>query len=107
MARAREEEVHEAFVAPRGMKRLLPGERPAPLSEVAGRSGATASCGAPQGTLLSWCCRCSSVTKRRWKKEQAEARREELEDEVLDDKLEAELDALMAPRCSAGAAGAV
>ena len=35
-----EEEVHEAYVVPREQKRPSPGERPAPLSEVAGPQSA-------------------------------------------------------------------
>ena len=54
-----------------------------------GRSGATAPCGAPQGTLFSWWYKKKKEEeeKRRRKKEQAEARKQELEEEVLEDKL--------------------
>ena len=43
--RAREEAGSETYYAPRGLKTLPPGTRPAPLSEVAGPQGAAATVG--------------------------------------------------------------
>ena len=44
-ARAREEAGSETYYAPRGLKTLPPGTRPAPPSEVAGPQGAAATAG--------------------------------------------------------------
>ena len=110
--RAREEAGSETYNAPRGPKTLPPGVRPAPLAEVAGPQGAVATGGyvAARAPLLA----VSSLRgadgvddtavkflfraelKKKKKKKEDEERQQELADEALDEKLGAEMDALMA-----------
>ena len=62
MARVWEGVEHEQHDGLRAQKPPLPGVRPA-VSLTPGRSGVTAPCGTPQGTLLSWWCRrCAATT---------------------------------------------
>ena len=110
--RAREGEVHEQHDGPRAQKRPLPGTRPAPPSEVTEPQGAAATggyvaAGAPllavsslrgadgvDDTAVKFLLR--AELKMKEEEEEEEERKLELADEVLDDKLEAEFDALMA-----------
>ena len=111
-ARAREEAGSETYYAPRGLKTLPPGTRPAPPSEVAGPQGAAASggyvaAGAPllavsslrgadgvDDTAVKYLLRAELMLKK--EEEEEEERKQELADEALDDKLDAEMDALLA-----------
>ena len=106
-----EEAGSETFCAPRGPKTLPPGVRPAPPSEVAGPQvvAATGGCVAARAPLLAvsslrgadgvddtavkYLLRAELKKK---KEEEEEERKQELADGALDDKLEAEFDALMA-----------
>ena len=62
--RAGEGEVHVKYDAPRRQNAPHPGERRVRVvSLTPGRSGVTAPCGTPRGTLLSWWCRrCAATT---------------------------------------------
>ena len=100
----------ETYNVPRHQKTPPPGVRPAPPSEVAGPQGASATggyvaAGVPllavsslrgadgvDDTAVKYLLRAELKKK----KEEEEERKQELADEVLDDKLEAEMDALMA-----------
>ena len=111
-ARAQEEVERETYSVPRHQKTPPPGVRPAPPSEVAGPQGAAATggyvaAGAPllavsslrgadgvDDTAVKYLLR--AELKKKKEEEEEEERKQELADEVLDDKLEAEVDALMA-----------
>ena len=105
----REEAGSETYHVPRRPKTLLPGTRPAPPSEVPGPLGPAVTvgyvaAGAPlfavsslrgadgvDDTAVKFLLRAEHK-----KKEDEEERKQELEDKVLDDKLEAEFGALTA-----------
>ena len=108
--RERQEEAgSETYCAPRGPKTLPPGVRPAPLAEVAGpqvmaATGGYVAARAPllavsslrgadgvDDTAVKYLLRAELK-----KKKEEEERKQVLADEALDEKLDAEMDALMA-----------
>ena len=111
-ARAQEEVERETYNVPWHQKTPPLGVRPAPPSEVAGPQGAAATggyvaAGAPllavsslrgadgvDDTAVKFLLR-AELKKKKKEEEEEEERKQELADEVLDDKLEAEMDALM------------